>query len=49
MSDPVTYTEFCKRYGLDPEAKDSKEQYNDYKNKLSFFQELSRKNTDTVK
>lgn len=38
MSKPVSYEEFCKHYELDPTATESKNEYEEYKRNLEFFQ-----------
>jgi hypothetical protein len=40
MSKPVSYEDFCKRHELDPKAKESKKEYQEYKDKLGFFNTL---------
>jgi Cdc6-like AAA superfamily ATPase len=40
MSQPVSYKTFCERYALDSCANDSREQFNDYCNNLSMFNEI---------
>lgn len=43
MSEPVSYEEFCKKYKLDPKSPESKKEYQEYKEKLDFFQSMMNK------
>jgi len=42
----VTYFKFCEHYELDPDAEESKSDYEEYLNKSSFFNLISNKNKD---
>lgn len=43
MSKPVSYEEFCIKYKLDKESKESREEYTKYKENLFLFTKEAKK------